>query len=85
MPLAGKAIKTGDPREVIKSILDTVRADLLHRFHKVQDKRDYDANDVAAGRSYVQAFIGFVVYAHKLYQYLEGGGHGMECSSEHSH
>jgi len=86
VPLAEKAIKTGDPSEVIEFILDTVRADLLRRFHKVQDKRDYDTNDVAAGRSYVQAYIGFVVYTHKLYQYLKGGGgHGMESSSEHSH
>ena len=69
-----KAIKTGDPSEVIEFILDTVKADLLRRFHRVQDKRDYDTNDVAAGRSYVQAYIGFVVYTHKLYQYLEGGG-----------
>jgi len=74
VPRAEEAIETGDAGRVLEFVLDTVREDLQHRFHEVRAKKNYDPDDVAAGRAYVQAFIGFVVYAHHLYQYVKGGG-----------
>ena len=68
MPKAEKAIETGDPKETIGFILKTVEDDLTHRFHHVMEKKKYDVNDVAAGREFIEAFIGWVVYSHHLYQ-----------------
>jgi len=43
------------------------------------EKRTYDANDVAAGREYIEAFIGWIVYSHHLYQSVaSAAGHGGE-------
>jgi hypothetical protein len=74
VPKAEKAIETGDPNETIKFMVKTVEADLTHRFRHVMEKKNYDVNDVAAGREFIEAFIGWVVYSHHLYMNVTGGG-----------
>src|SRR5512136_773154 len=85
VPRAEKAIDTGDPKETIRFICHTLEDDLKHRFHRVMETKRYDVNDVAAGRAYIQAYIGFVVHAHHLYAGIVGGsGHG-ERGGGHGH
>jgi hypothetical protein len=89
VPKAEKAIETGNSQETIDFILGTVEDDLTHRFHTVMDKKTYDVNDVAAGREFIEAFIGWVVYSHHLYEHVKSGGghgepHGKECGCGHS-
>jgi hypothetical protein len=67
VPRAEKAIETGDPKETIDFILKTIEEDLTHRFHRVMETKKYDVDDVAAGREYVEAFMGWVTYSHSLY------------------
>jgi hypothetical protein len=77
VPKAEKAIGTGDPKESIGFILKTVEDDLKDRFHQVMEKKKYDVNDVRAGREYIAAFIGWVVYSHHLYMSVtSAAGHG---------
>jgi len=41
------------------------------------ENKKYDVNDVAAGREFIEAFIGFVVYSHHLCnKYHRREGHG---------
>ncbi|MDD1668592.1 MAG: DUF6448 family protein [Methanomicrobiales archaeon] len=76
VPRAEKAIAKGNPEEAISFILHVVEEDLQQRFKTVMERARYDVNNVAAGRAYVQAYIGFVVYAHHLYAGIAGGrGH----------
>lgn len=72
VPRAEKAIGTGDPKESIGFILRVIEDDLNYRFHHVMEKKNYDVNDVSAGREYVEAFIGWVVYSHHLYLSVAG-------------
>ena len=88
VPKAEKAIETGDPKEAIEFILKTVENDLIHRFHHVMEKKQYDVNDVAAGREYIEAFIGWVVYSHHLYQSVTNSSghekhHEKKCECDH--
>ncbi len=92
VPLAEKAIDTGDAAEVIGFITEAVREDLMHRFNEVRAKKTYDPDNVAAGRAYVAAFINFVVYAHHLYMSITGsvghgehGGKGEQGAAGHHH
>lgn len=79
VPRAEKAIDTGDPKETIGFILKAIEEDLTHRFDRVMQKKGYDPDDVAAGRAYIEAFIGWVVYSHHLYTSVTGdGGEHME-------
>jgi hypothetical protein len=75
VPRAEKAIGTGDPKETIDFILKTVEDDLRDRFHHLMEKKEYDINDVAAGREFIEGYIGWVVYSHHLYMYVKSGGH----------
>lgn len=72
VPKAEKAIETGDPKEVVDFINQTIEKELNRRFDLVYSKKNYDVNDVAAGREYIDAFIGFVVYSHHLYKKVFG-------------
>jgi hypothetical protein len=77
VPRAEKAIAKGNPEEAISFILHVVEEDLQQRFKLVMERARYDVDDVAAGRAYIEAYIGFVVYAHHLYAGIAiGGGHG---------
>ncbi len=73
VPRAEKAIESGDPQETIDFILGTVEDELNHRFRTVIERKQYDPNDVKAGREYIAAFIGWVVYSHHLFEYVHGG------------
>ena len=77
VPRAEKAIESGDPNETIDFILKIVKEDLTHRFHHVMEKKKYDVDDVASGRAFIEAFIGWVVYSHHLYMSVtSSAGHG---------
>lgn len=80
VPRAEKAIETGDPKETIDFILKTLEDDLVHRFHHVMEKKKYDVDDVAAGREFIEGFIGWVVHSHHLYGYITGGEHHREAA-----
>lgn len=75
VPLAEKAIETGDPKATIDLIKKTVEEELHSRFRQVMEKKKYDIDDVPAGREYIEAFIGWVVYSHHLLMSVMGGDH----------
>jgi hypothetical protein len=86
VPRAEKAIAKGNPEEVISFMLHVVEEDLQQRFKTVMERARYDVNNVAAGRAYVRAYIGFVVYAHHLYAGIaSGGGHEEGKGGGHRH
>ena len=50
------------------------------------EHKNYPADNVAAGREFVQAMLGFVLYSHNLYTYINGGGaHGEGAEGGHEH
>jgi len=81
---AEEAIEKGNSKEVTEFILRTVEEELEERFHKAISKKNYDENNVAAAREYVQAMLGFVLYSHHLYTYVKGGSHE-EAEGGHKH
>ena len=72
VPRAERAIESGDPEELLEFMRAAVDEELSRRFHLVSSAKDYDPDDVASGRRYVEAFIGFVVYSHHLHQHIVG-------------
>lgn len=83
---AEKTLKNGNPKEVIAFLQRTVDEELQKRFKHAMEKKDFDKNDVAAAREYVQASLGFVLHSHGLYEYAKGGGaHSEEGKDGHAH
>ena len=80
IPLAEKAIESGDVEEVYRLLAGDLRHQLGERLRRVRQLADRQDASVEAGRAYVQAVLGFQVYANHLYQLLRTDPHG-----EHRH
>lgn len=50
-------------------------------FNDVQSKKDYDVNDLKAGREYVEAYVHFIHYVESLFE----GKEAMDSHHEHKH
>nr|MDO8081342.1 DUF6448 family protein [Candidatus Freyarchaeota archaeon] len=86
VPRAEKAIEKGNAKEVIDFISHTVEEELQERFKNAVARKNYDVNNVAAAREYVQAYLGFVLYSHHLFTNVKGGEeHGEEGKGGHEH
>lgn len=75
VPAADKAIVTGDVAPVTRLLTDTLQAGLKEHFAKVQARKNYDKNDVAAGREYVEAYVSYVHYVEGLYDAAKSEAH----------
>jgi hypothetical protein len=78
LPLTDKAKATGDPGEVIKLITGEVEHELFERFMNMTKKKNFDPNDVSKAREYVHAELDFVLFAHRLWSFVESGGATLE-------
>lgn len=76
VPAADQALKTGSPDAVIKLLEDAVRAGVSARFRAATQRQGFDANDVAAGREYVEAYVTYVHYVERLWDAATAEVHG---------
>jgi hypothetical protein len=67
IPLAERAIETGQPDELLQFLSDTVREEVKKRFDHVMHLRHHAEGSVEEAREYVEAMLGLQVYSHKLY------------------
>jgi cell division inhibitor SulA len=72
IPLAERALETGNADELIQLLSDAVKEELLQRFERAVAWQGYDVNDIRAGRQYVQAMLEFVFYSHQLCEFVKG-------------
>ncbi|MEW6653575.1 MAG: DUF6448 family protein [Bacteroidota bacterium] len=85
IPAAEKSIETGSPKELVKFLNDAIHDGLHPLYMNVKAKKNFDPNDVNAGREYVKAYVEFVHYVEKVYQLKSGSAHGEEGAETHSH
>ncbi|MFP5461228.1 MAG: DUF6448 family protein [Gammaproteobacteria bacterium] len=87
--LAEKSIEKAEA--LAKMIGDAVRDGLISRFRKVVGKKDYDLDDVKAGREYVDAYVSYVHYAEGAWQAASRSetdahaGHAKASGHAHEH
>lgn len=60
---ADKSVETGDLAPLAKLMAPELIPELEKRFAKVLKLKDYDPDDVDAGRAYVQAYVSFFKFA----------------------
>ena len=76
IPLAERAIDTSDPTELADYLAEAVRTETLDRFAVMERAKHASAVDgVAAARAYVQASLGWQVWAHKLFGAVHAAAH----------
>ena len=75
IPAADKAIEDGSIGPLVKLVTDASEAGIRERFQKVRATKDFDKNDVRAGREHVKAYVEFVHYAEEVYARARGSDH----------
>jgi len=84
IPAADKAIETGSIEQLLKLLTDNLKEGLNTGFKEVIEKKNYNKDDVEAGREYVKAYIEFVHYVEKVYESTKGAEHTVIEESEHT-
>jgi len=64
---ADKALESGNLDGVAKLVGDRTRAGLERHFKEMMAKKQYDPNDVAAGRAFASAYVEYTHYVERLY------------------
>jgi len=87
IPAADKAIESGKLEAVKTLLTNSVQAGLEERFKDVSAKKNYQANNVGAGREYVEAYVKFIHYVEGVYQMAKHGpaGHHDEDAPDAGH
>lgn len=76
IPAADEAIKTGAADTLIRLLKKEVQEGVAARFHDVLDKKNFGVDDAAAGREYVEAYVGFIHYVERLHEAAEKSSNG---------
>ena len=76
VPAADSALKTGSVDEVLKLLVNAVSAGVRAYFRAAVQRQIFDANDVAAGRKYVEAYVPYVHYVERLWEAATEPVHG---------
>lgn len=96
VPAADKALEDGRIDPVIELLTGAIREGVRHHFHTAWHRRKFDADDVRAGRDYVEAYVPYVHYVESLWNIATGavdhharhGAHHAEHDghqAEHAH
>ncbi|MEU4421530.1 DUF6448 family protein [Actinoplanes sp. NPDC024001] len=73
IPLAERAVATGDVEEVYRRLTVDLHAELTRRLRRVRDLAAARRTSVAAAREYVDAMLAFEVFSHRVYRMLHAG------------
>lgn len=85
IPLAEKALETGDLTDLYKFMSNELHEDLHKKLENAISRKNYNVNDVDAAREYVKASLGFQVHCHHLFMQMQGEEHEHEKSAKHEH
>ena len=86
---ADEAIAQGSDSDLLPMVPHERRAELDTRFHTAVAIKDFDVDDVAAGRRYLAAYVSFFKYAegedheHHGHEHLVHSAHGHGHGHEH--
>jgi hypothetical protein len=68
IPAADSALKSGSAENLLNILENEVRTGLHERFTSALKKKNYDLNDVDAGREFGKAYVKFLHYVEPIYQ-----------------
>ena len=67
IPAADEAVRVGSVEPVRQLLTDRMQQRLREEFSKVNAARTYQADDLAAGRAYIKAYVEFIHFVERLY------------------
>jgi hypothetical protein len=65
---ADKALETGSAEALVKDLTETIHHGIHERFMEVMTKKNFNPDDIEAGREYVKSYVTFIHYVEGLFQ-----------------
>lgn len=81
---ADRSLETKSVSEVKQLLTGAVQTGLQRNFEAALKLRDYEPNNVAAGRDYVKAYVTYTHFVEGIHQAASGSAHQHEASAEHA-
>ena len=75
IPLAERAIETGDVDQLADFLSTAARDEVVARFAEVVESGAHAGEGMAEARRHVTAMLGLQVWSHKLYKAIRAGAH----------
>jgi len=89
IPAADKSVLSGRLEPVYKILTEKIHQGLHEKFRAVTDRKNFDKDNVDAGRKYVEAYVTYIHYVEGLYDLAGKAAHGhfpeLEGEGEHKH
>jgi len=82
IPAADLAIDSGRVEPVVALFARVMEEGIRQQFREVVAARNFKADDVGAGRRYVQAYVEFIHYVERLYEAIQTPAHGHHGDAE---
>lgn len=82
IPAADKAIETGKADALLKLLSDTVQAEVREKFKDVMAKKKYKADEVEAGREFIEAYTAFVEHVERIFKAAKGEAEGQAGAAD---
>lgn len=76
VPAGDKALETGSVEPLAKLLTQAVHKSVEGQFKDVIAKKNYKADDVAAGQEYVKAYVGYIHSVERIYEAAASPAHG---------
>ncbi len=83
IPAGDKALETGAAEPLVKLLTDTVHNGLHETFTEARAKKNFNRDDVEAGREYVKAYVTFIHYVEGLYEAAKKPAEGHSHETNH--
>lgn len=72
---ADKALETGNPGEVMKMLNSSISNGVNEKFLTMMSRKDYDKDDVEAGREFIESYVIFMHYVEGIYNSVNTGSY----------
>ena len=76
IPAADEAVRVGSVESVNRLLTQAIQARLREQFGEVMATKTFKADDIAAGRAYIKAYVEFIHFVERLYDGTMKATHG---------
>jgi hypothetical protein len=87
IPTGDKALVDGKLEPLAQLMMKTVEEGLHGQFEQALSRKKFKADDVEAGREYIEAYVKYIHYVERLYEAakISAPGHFPEAAEKHGH
>lgn len=82
IPAGDKAVEDGKLEPLLKLLTHSMQEGLQEQFKKVMARKNFNKDDVEAGREYIEAYVGYIHYVERLYEAAKNPAQGHYPESE---